>query len=153
MKLQRCEVGDDYEMPGDYGDHGTSCKSTDVERLEAENSALHAECDRLTAMLQWEQNRRDHIGTHGDECRKWGPAHYECALAEIERLTAMLKPQKPLTAEEVTEPGWYWHKLDCEDYWEAVNVILVNDKFNYSDGCFFRDMDGQFFGPLKAPEV
>lgn len=59
---------------------------------QAEIDALHAECDRLTNCLQWEQHRREHIGTHGDGCWKRGPSHYECALREIDRLTALLEP-------------------------------------------------------------
>lgn len=58
MRLKRWVVGDDYELEEDYGDRGAWCKSTDVEvlesiaeALEAENAALHAECDRLTALL------------------------------------------------------------------------------------------------------
>ncbi len=85
MKLQRWSIGDDA-TPRGYDDEGEWCAAGDVTELEAENAALQAECDRLTRMLQWEQNRRDRIGTHSDECWKWGPAHYECALAEIERL-------------------------------------------------------------------
>ena len=52
---------------------------TEIEKLRAENA-------RLTDALQWEQNRADRIGTHGDGCWKWGPSHYECALREIGRL-------------------------------------------------------------------
>lgn len=40
--------------------------------------------DRLRTALERELN---HIGTHGPECWRWGPRHYECALSEIERLT------------------------------------------------------------------
>ncbi len=49
MKLQRYDVKDGgYEKAAEFG---TYCLSDDVESLEAENAALHAECDRLTAML------------------------------------------------------------------------------------------------------
>lgn len=43
---------------------------TQIDVLKAENAELHAECDRLTALLQWEQGHRERIGTHGDECWK-----------------------------------------------------------------------------------
>ena len=59
---------------------------------DAELETLKAENARLTDALQWEQNRADRIGTHGDGCWKWGPSHYECALREIDRLTARLEP-------------------------------------------------------------
>jgi len=60
---------------------------------DAELETLKAENARLTDALQWEQNRADRIGTHGDGCWKWGPSHYECALREIDRLTALLEPK------------------------------------------------------------
>ena len=51
----------------------------------------HAEIQRLTSCLKWEQNRADRIGTHGPGCEEWGPAHYECALRAIERKDALLR--------------------------------------------------------------
>ena len=44
------------------------------------------EIERLNAALRYEQHRAGRIGTHSDGCWKWGPAHYECAIREIERL-------------------------------------------------------------------
>ena len=119
---------------------------TQIDVLKAENAELHAECDRLTALLQWEQGHRERIGTHGDECWKWGPAYYECALAEIERLTAMLAPQKPMSAEEVTKPGWYWVRNTRCPYWKLRYVAPALGKGGTVVGF-------QFVGPLKAPEV
>jgi len=51
----------------------------EIQKLRIENA-------RLTDALQWEENRADRIGTHGTDCWKWGPSHYECVLREIERL-------------------------------------------------------------------
>jgi len=99
MKLQRyinSAVNADYA--GNYdilADDGPVCLASDVEALEAENAALHAECDRLTSLLQYEEGRRTRIGTHGPDCWKWGPSHYECALRECDRLTALIAPKPP----------------------------------------------------------
>ena len=105
MKLQRLSIWDRDDM----------CLSSDVEALEAENEALHTECDRLTAMLG---------------------------------------PQKPKSAEEVTESGFYWHRYGTEE-WCVVDVyygyhgnlfIYVNDEQDYA-------LEGQFIGPIRMPEV
>ena len=116
--------------------------AADFAQMCEEIKQLHAECDRLTALLQWEQGHRERIGTHGDECWKWGPAHYECALAEIERLTAMLAPQKPMSAEEVTEPGWYKVKFPGDPW----TIVRIGDNDGDYSCC-------QFIGPIQMPEV
>ena len=79
---------------------------------------------RKGAITAW--NRRDHIGTHGDECWKWGPSHYECAMREIECLTAMIGPQKVLRAEEVTEPGFYLVRADNTNPWVPCVIARFN---------------------------
>ena len=168
----------------------------EIDAFKAENAELHAESDRLTTLLQYEEGRRTRIGTHGPECWKWGPAHYECAVREIERLNkiqesklsarlryeevmedreeddpierlrffcslamncqdwidsepffddviaALLAPQKILSAEEVTEPGWYKVKFPGEP-WEIAHI--GNNDGDYS--CC------QFIGPIKMPEA
>jgi len=112
----------------------------EIDALKAENAELHTECDRLTNLLQWEQGRRERIGTHVDECWKWGPSHYECASREIERLTAMLGPQKVLSDESLTLPGWYWWRAGESGDWTMVQVEELG-------------LLGQFIGPIKIPEV
>lgn len=42
------------------------------------------EIERLQRALRYEENRFSRIGTHGPDCWKWGPRHYECALRHME---------------------------------------------------------------------
>jgi len=159
MKLQRYGTGvKGYGFSGmQKDDEGKFCAAKDVEALEAENAALHAECDRLTSLLQWEQGRRERIGTHGDECWKWGPSHYECASREIERITAMLGPQRVLRAEEVTEPGFYWWGSNLAKGWDGImKVARTRYGYRFDEelwGAGSNGLYGQFIGPIKMPEV
>lgn len=65
----------------------------------------HAEIERLTACLKWEQNRAERIGTHGPGCEKWGPAHFECAVRAIERKDALLRQAADAMYEAQTYTG------------------------------------------------
>lgn len=60
----------------------------DEQRLWADDLREAAdEIERLRSALRYEQNRSDRIGTHGPDCYTWGPAHYECAMREIDGLS------------------------------------------------------------------
>ena len=49
----------------------------------AELLRQHTRITELESQLQYEQHRRERIGTHGPGCEAWGPQHYECALREL----------------------------------------------------------------------
>jgi len=99
MKLQRYSIDEDRDLEKD-DKWGRLCLDEDVEPLEAENAELHAECDRLTNLLQWEQGRRESIGTHGDECWKWGPA-IRMLLAEKSEELPVIGELTPIKMPEV----------------------------------------------------
>jgi len=126
----------------------------------AEIEALRAENAHLTDALRWEENRADRIGTHGADCWKWGPSHYECALREIERLKA---PPKVLQGKAVTEPGYYWWRSDPMCDWriayvdwdynkngKRIFISVILGRENYYD---WDDLRGEFIGPIPYPET
>ena len=61
------------------------------------------EIERLNAALKWEQERSEHVGTHGQGCHTWGPRHYECLLREYKALLdgAVLNSQSTLQEQEL----------------------------------------------------
>jgi len=52
----------------------------------------------------------DHQSTHGQDCWGWGPKHYECAVAEIERLREELSKMR---AEVERLSSYYKNGIDC----------------------------------------
>ena len=50
---------------------------------DLEKNILRDEIERLTKALHYEQHWLSRIGTHGPECWRWGPNHYDCAVKRI----------------------------------------------------------------------
>ena len=69
-------------------DMGGEVRQPEIEAARARRAAMTEENERLRSELRWQQSRESRMGTHGHSCWKWGPAHYECALEEMERITA-----------------------------------------------------------------
>lgn len=51
-------------------------------------AAASAEIARLNGCLRWEQHRAGRQGTHAPGCWAFGPAHFECAISRIVKLSA-----------------------------------------------------------------
>ena len=84
-------------------EHDLDTADVEIERLRTDNdlwngrlSYAHAEIERLTACLKWEQNWFSRVGTHAPGCWQWGPGHYLCAVRHIEGLEhAATEPTDP----------------------------------------------------------
>ena len=59
-------------------------------------------------------------------------------------LAALKAPPKVLSAEEVTEVGWYWARFGSS--WDQIIEF-------YPPGGFEFPSHGQFIGPINPPEV
>ena len=80
-------------------------------------------------------------------------------------LAALKAPLKKLSAEEVTEPGWYWwKKIGADDFNEPVQVfedehyithdpILILSRIGCVGAISQECWQGQFIGPIQMPEV
>lgn len=104
-----------------------------LERASEELRRLHAEVERLNSCLQWEQNRANRMGTHGEDCWKWGPAHYECALREVEKLRQVQGGEAVAWADKAMElaTDFAVESLRLGDYETRKNLVGY-DKFKIS---------------------
>ena len=77
--------------------------------ISSELRRLHAENERLNNALQWEQNRSEHIGTHGPGCHTWGHRHYACLLRQYRALLELLNGAKTLFSCHCKDATtWVW---------------------------------------------
>ena len=88
-----------------------------------------------------------------DDDGEWCKSEDVAALeAENERLKAQYKV---LSAEEVTEPGWYWHRFEDEKDWHLIRLSPSGGCYDSRNDmyCDIEIYGGQFIGPLTPPEV
>ena len=64
--------------------------NSDIDELRTGLEQQAQEIERLNACLQYEQHRTGRQGTHAEDCYKWGPGHWDCAMQEIERLAPVI---------------------------------------------------------------
>lgn len=84
-----------------------------------ERDAIARAADAISALLAQEE-REDRIGTHGPGCHAWGPRHYQCALAEIERLGELLRGAR----EYVTDALDAYEHSDGRELLKAIDATL-----------------------------
>ena len=109
---------------------------------EMEVKNMKSEIDALKAELVASISAREEMQLGGNRmAESLRFAKEEIADLKAE-LAALKTPPKVLSAEEVTEPGWYKVKFPGEP-WEIAHI--GNNDGDYS--CC------QFIGPIKMPEV
>ena len=108
----------------------------------------------------------DWLSKHVDEHQYIRADIHEAEIDALKAELAALKaPPKVLSAEEVTEPGWYWwKKIGADDFDEPVQVfedehyithdpILIISRIGCVGAISQECWKGQFIGPIQMPEV
>ena len=150
---------------------GSFVRYDDAEKLEQENAALKAE---IAALKEWRYSDQDlaikilsYLGFSQEPSKEPYADRRRDRIAEMiclhceslrQELAAMKAPPKVLSADEVTEPGWYWNKEKRDKHWSVVEVAYAHPKnhtlvVKYTVCDFDCDLDGVFIGPIPAPEV
>lgn len=87
--------------------------------------------------------------------RAWGNC-WDALNWYRDELNKLAPPTKPLTAAEVTEPGWYWWRMS-DGPWTMASIRRDED----GDLLFATDADefhmphmpGTFIGPISPPRL
>ena len=88
----RVNYGLDTQSPSDAMNYwSTRCAGMAPAGAVAALGLCIEEIERLRAALRYEQHLSERIGTHVPGCETWGPAHYDCAVRELERARKEVK--------------------------------------------------------------
>lgn len=91
---------------------------------EAINQTI-SEVERLRKALRYQDDRDGRIGTHSSICHHFGPQHYECAIREIKRLTALIGGRDDLSQRLIDCIEWLGVQSvrDMADGWVCVPEV------------------------------
>lgn len=121
------------EMSKKQDTYVRACNPAAMADVLAHIDSQQAEIDRLKSKLRYQDARDSTISTHGPDCYKFGPKHYDCAVREIERLKAdaaryqWLKQAKGLTLE--SERGAPWTREDGSTFSPSHRLCAGGTQF------------------------
>ena len=119
--FHRATEFDEAVLADQCGYHATQTK---------EIESLRAEIERLNSCLRYEQHRAERIGTHGPGCETWGPAHYECAVQEIEKLQHSLADYEEINEKYLARIVWLDGQLAASREREVrMRALIADDSY------------------------
>ena len=79
----------------------------------------------------------DRQSTHGHDCWGWGPKHYECAVAEVERLQMELEHEEQRVADMMADVNRVGHEIDrlqteMQELYKALKDIRSLSSINFA---------------------